>query len=245
MAFLDHDETNDSGTPDPAEKPDHSDRPDRFDRTDKDNRAETEKPLDTADKTRAGRGTGDAKETNLIEKACGAVEKTIDFLKEKELLGFDNNKSSPLSDFDPGENSCQAGERISDWMGQDSTGDPSGLKESSKGSLGDFIAGVDDFCRNYKDMTSKKTPGPDKFFHCRANCEATQRGPGGELAAQLIGYGREAVDVVKNVVKNGMTPAESINDCRKDLEANRIGREAGRNGVRCYDACKRDWSREF
>jgi hypothetical protein len=233
-------------TKEPQSGRDPGDRPEKGDKDVPD------KSIDAADDGRTGRATGDTRDSNLIERACDAVDKVVDFLKGNDLFGFSEERSKPVDQmssefagFDPETNSCQPGERASNWMGQDAVGDISQVQEQSKGGLGDFIAGVDDFCRNYTEMTSKKTGATDKFFHCNANCEAAQRGPGGELAAKVISYGREVIDVGKNVLAKGMSPAESIKDCREDLGANRIGREAGRSGQRCFDACRRDWTREF
>lgn len=35
---------------------------------------------------------------------------------------------------------------------------------------------IDDFWRNYNDMRNANTIGGDKYFHCKANCEAARRG---------------------------------------------------------------------
>jgi hypothetical protein len=44
----------------------------------------------------------------------------------------------------------------------------------------DFGGGVRDFLANYNKMVEVKVKGADRYFHCMANCEATQRGPGGK-----------------------------------------------------------------
>jgi RHS repeat-associated protein len=51
-----------------------------------------------------------------------------------------------------------------------------------------------DFWRNYNNMKDANTIGADKYFHCKANCEATRRGPSGEKAACTISDTREWVD---------------------------------------------------
>lgn len=51
-----------------------------------------------------------------------------------------------------------------------------------------------DFRRNYQDMRDTKVIGADKFFHCKANREATRRGPEGEAEAERISDLREAID---------------------------------------------------
>ena len=73
-----------------------------------------------------------------------------------------------------------------------------------------------DFSRNYNDMKDDNTIGNDKFFHCKANCEATQRGPFGEKEAERLSDLREAYGQLKG------DPAE---DSRADQEANKAGRD--------------------
>ena len=60
--------------------------------------------------------------------------------------------------------------------------------------LGEAIGGAGDFVGNYIDMRDANTIGGDKYFHCKANCEAAQRGVGGKDAAQCISDTREWVD---------------------------------------------------
>ncbi|WP_137886944.1 RHS repeat-associated core domain-containing protein [Pseudomonas sp. 2FE] len=51
-----------------------------------------------------------------------------------------------------------------------------------------------DFGSNYIDMRKANTIGADKYFHCKANCEAGQRGWGGSDMACLISNTREWTD---------------------------------------------------
>lgn len=53
---------------------------------------------------------------------------------------------------------------------------------------------VGDFVQNYNDMREANTIGADAYFHCRANCEASARGPAGEAVAGVISDTREMVD---------------------------------------------------
>ncbi|ABE55718.1 Serum amyloid A protein [Shewanella denitrificans OS217] len=57
-----------------------------------------------------------------------------------------------------------------------------------------WIGGAYDFFGNYRDMRDANTIGADKYFHCKANCEATKRGKGGESAACTISDSREWFD---------------------------------------------------
>ena len=83
----------------------------------------------------------------------------------------------------------------------------------------DFVGGTDDFLGNYNDMRQANTIGADKYFHCKANCEAAQRGEGGEDAAQCISDFREWVD--QNI--KGDPPAALA----ADQAANAYGRGQG------------------
>lgn len=93
---------------------------------------------------------------------------------------------------------------------------------ASKGptNSGDHAAGAaSDFFRNYQDMRNANTVGGDKYFHCKANCEAAQRGPDGADYAKKISDAREWVD--ENV--KGDSPAA----CAADQAANNYGRTQG------------------
>ena len=84
---------------------------------------------------------------------------------------------------------------------------------------GEFFGGTADFIDNYMDMRQAWWRGADKYFHCKANCEAAQRGPGGEDAACAISDTREWWD--QNI--KGYPASDSI----ADQVANRHGREQG------------------
>jgi len=59
------------------------------------------------------------------------------------------------------------------------------------GPVLDAAGGASDFVENYWDMRQTGWIGGDKYFHCKANCEASQRGPAGEGVACLISDTRE------------------------------------------------------
>ena len=79
---------------------------------------------------------------------------------------------------------------------------------------------TDDFIDNYEDMREANTIGADKYFHCKANCQASARSELGERTAEDISNAREAVD---QTVKGDPPEASEA-----DQRANRAGREAGR-----------------
>ncbi|WP_210036556.1 RHS repeat-associated core domain-containing protein [Methylocaldum gracile] len=76
-----------------------------------------------------------------------------------------------------------------------------------------------DFLRNYRDMRDANTIGGDKYFHCKANCEATRRGKYGEATACTISDAREWFD---QNVKGDPASASAA-----DQIANTAGRSGG------------------
>ncbi len=75
------------------------------------------------------------------------------------------------------------------------------------------------FSRNYQDMRAVNTIGGDKYFHCKANCEASRMGPAGEQTASAISDLREWSDA--------KFKGDSPQACRADQAANAIGRSQG------------------
>lgn len=111
--------------------------------------------------------------------------------------------------------------------------DPLGLYpgEEYVDYLGDAIGGAGDFLDNYGDMRDANTIGGDKYFHCKANCEAAQRGEGGEDMACTISDAREWVD--ENI--KGDPPSASA----ADQIANHFGRTNGsaNSNIDCRQIC--------
>lgn len=85
--------------------------------------------------------------------------------------------------------------------------------------LSEAAGAVTDFTRNYRDMRQANTIGADKYFHCKANCEASQRGEIGRVISKFISEGREATDVL---IKH-----DPIAASRADRAANYVGRRGG------------------
>ncbi|MBQ2872287.1 hypothetical protein IJE86_11345 [bacterium] len=85
-----------------------------------------------------------------------------------------------------------------------------------------------DFARNYLDMLNANTINADKYFHAKANCEATQRGGAGEILAVAISQSREIEEGLRKVILEGNNIIEQIQDAKRDLEANKYGREQGK-----------------
>lgn len=97
--------------------------------------------------------------------------------------------------------------------------------------LGDFFGGAGDFGSNYQDMREAGWKGGDKYFHCKANCEASQRGLGGRNAACLISDTKEWWD--QNV------KGYPASDTAADQAANQYGRNQGSTnpGMSCAQLC--------
>jgi RHS repeat-associated protein len=76
----------------------------------------------------------------------------------------------------------------------------------------------DIFIANYFDMRDANTIGGDKYFHCKANCEAAQLGPLAANQAESFSNFREFVDRL-----TGDPPAASA----ADQNANEVGRRGG------------------
>ena len=88
-----------------------------------------------------------------------------------------------------------------------------------------FFNGSGDFLDNYKNMRDANTIGADKYFHCMANCQASNRGDGGWTAANWISDFREWYQ----------EPFDGPKACEEDQEANRQGRKGGN----CQKTCER------
>lgn len=92
------------------------------------------------------------------------------------------------------------------------------------------VGALSDFTRNYNNMRAANTVGADKYFHCKANCEATRRGMSGEALACTISDTREWTD--QNVK---FDPASAS---LADQAANALGRsEALASSRSCSDVC--------
>ena len=86
-----------------------------------------------------------------------------------------------------------------------------------------------DFLRNYGDMRDANTINADKYFHCKANCEATKRGPIGEDMACRISDAREWFD---QYVKGDPASASAA-----DQAANLYGRSNASSAATCEAVC--------
>jgi RHS repeat-associated protein len=92
----------------------------------------------------------------------------------------------------------------------------------------DYLAGMRDFLRNYVDMRQANTIDADKYFHCKANCEATKQRAGGKDAACNLSNAREKFD---QSVKGDPASASAA-----DQRANIFGRNNADSGT-CSQVC--------
>lgn len=79
-----------------------------------------------------------------------------------------------------------------------------------------------DFFKNWWDMRQDGTIDADKYFHCKANFEATRRGWAGKSAAEKLSDIREMYG--QEIKKDPLSDKEA------DHKANRHGREAAISG---------------
>jgi RHS repeat-associated protein len=92
------------------------------------------------------------------------------------------------------------------------------------------LGAAKDFAKNYMQMREANTKGADKYFHCKANCEAAQRGPVGAKVSEVISEAREFVD--QHVFGDPPDSSEA------DRSANTTGRVGGANSdVPCQLIC--------
>lgn len=93
-----------------------------------------------------------------------------------------------------------------------------------------------DFQKNKAEMIAYK--GYDKYYHAKANCEATQRGIVGEVTANTLSVGKEVYDIIKKTCFEGMSLQNAWRDSMEDLTADMIGGYYGRNNADCAESLK-------
>lgn len=85
-----------------------------------------------------------------------------------------------------------------------------------------------DMWKNYTDMREANVIGADRYFHCKANYEAAERGWDGFAMAGFISNMREVGNLVLDPIKKGILPVE---DTINDQKANNYGRNAPRSKI--------------
>ena len=74
-------------------------------------------------------------------------------------------------------------------------------------------------------MKIANTKYADKYFHSKANCEASQLGDFGEITAKGISDLREFTVSFRNIIEKKMTIEDSLKDIKEDQDANKYGRK--------------------
>ena len=96
--------------------------------------------------------------------------------------------------------------------------------------LNQISGAINDFLFNYLNMREARTISADKYFHCKANCEAARRGASGKAVACFISDTRELWD---QYIKG-----YPVSDSASDQVANEYGRNFGtRSSMSCALAC--------
>jgi len=86
-----------------------------------------------------------------------------------------------------------------------------------------FTAGAWDFYVNFERMKQMKWVKGDKYYPCFANCQATNLGPGGVVAAKVLSFFRTSV-------RSRITEPD---DWKNDDKANKCGQLGGDCNERC------------
>ena len=95
------------------------------------------------------------------------------------------------------------------------------------------LAPVIDFARNYATMRSKNLDLSDKFFHCKANYEASTRGKYGSAIAKELSDFRENFD---QKIKG-----DSLKSSQEDAKANFRGRHGAAMKKSLKATCPTDY----
>lgn len=75
--------------------------------------------------------------------------------------------------------------------------------------------------------------GYDKYYHAKANCEATELGTIGELTAHILSAAKEAKDILKKTIIQGQDVVDVWNDSLNDIGADVYGIEQGHRCKYC------------
>ena len=97
-----------------------------------------------------------------------------------------------------------------------------------------------DFLVNYNLMIKADTHNADKYFHCKANCQAAKKGAFGYGTSYVLSYGREILGGIEDIIIDGHDSGATKEDSIADEKANDHGRKAGRRNpdIDCKNACK-------
>jgi hypothetical protein len=109
-------------------------------------------------------------------------------------------------------------------------------------AAGQSYSAIQQMNRKVNEMVDAATIGSDKYFHCKAHCEACREGPGGEFASYAGGLYREIRNLGADAYAgNQMSGGGAFSDAREDMRANAAGRAAWEQDLHCATAC-RPWA---
>jgi RHS repeat-associated protein len=105
---------------------------------------------------------------------------------------------------------------------------------SLTGIMWDYDMTVYDFASNFGMMKWKHDTAHARYYHCKANYEATSHGPAGEATARTLGWLKEEVIDIADPKNWGKNIDE---DTAGDYAANERGRNSCSAGVSLEEAC--------
>lgn len=103
-----------------------------------------------------------------------------------------------------------------------------GLTNAANAVLEEFAEAkhaYDIFVEKKAEMEQYK--GYDKYYHAKANCQATELGTIGELTAHILSAAKEAKDILKKTIMQGQDVVDVWNDSLNDIGADVYGIEQG------------------
>ena len=111
------------------------------------------------------------------------------------------------------------------------------------GDADDFInqsvGAASDMYKEYRTMKSHNFKSTDDYYHCKANYEATSRGPIGEATSRGLGNLKENFDYQWNMYYKGLSKKDAQWDMKHDLKVNEDGRRRAKSLLyeSSQDAC--------
>lgn len=103
--------------------------------------------------------------------------------------------------------------------------DSDGLRPDDPGKGLGYALGA--FTGSYLNMYGENRKGSDKYWHCMANCTATNGSLDGSFFAEFLSDWREASDTIFK--------GDSASQCAADQKANKKGREKSKDS--CSKKC--------
>ncbi|MCV6599640.1 MAG: hypothetical protein OIF36_04095 [Alphaproteobacteria bacterium] len=96
------------------------------------------------------------------------------------------------------------------------------LMEDFNKEIATWDNAMGDFMRNMLELKEKRQN--DKFYHTRANHQATERGFDGYVMSHILSLYREVSEGLDQVINKGKSIKEVYKDAKEDFKANTKGR---------------------